>query len=95
MFKHMKIGVRLGLGFAAMIALMVLLTMISQDNMAETQDKLDRIVRIHVVRFGLANGMMDKVQEVALVLRNMLLDKELEKRQADKARIPPLAKQLR
>jgi PAS domain S-box-containing protein len=90
MFKHMKIGVRLGLGFAAMIALMVLLTMISQDNMAETQDKLDRIVRIHVVRFGLANGMMDKVQEVALVLRNMLLDKELEKRQADKARIPPL-----
>lgn len=88
MFKHMTIGIRLGFGFAAMMVLMMLLTMMSQDNMAQMRDKLDKIVRINVVRFDMANGMMDKVQEVAIVLRNMLLDKELAKRQADKARIP-------
>ena len=88
MFKNMKIGALLSVGFAVMIALMVLLTMMSQDNMTEIQDNLDQIVKINVVSFDLANDLMDEVQGVAIFVRNMLLDDDLKKRQADKDMIP-------
>ena len=87
MFKHMKIGVRLGFGFAVLLVFMVLLAVLALDKMNVIQSKLDRIVKVNNVRISLANDMADNVQELSISLRNILLEKEMEKRRDNKERI--------
>ena len=87
MLKNMKIGMRLGLGFAIVLVLMVTVIFVAITNMSKINDNLERIVKINNVRLGLAGTMIDDVREVSIALRNMLLVKDSEKRQEQKKNI--------
>ncbi len=73
MFRNMKIGLRMGLGFAVLLAIMVVLIGVSLHQMTVSHDKLRRIIEINNVRVSLANCMIDDMREVSIDLRNILL----------------------
>src|SRR5512140_3364203 len=76
MFNNLKIGRRLGVGFALIFILMVGLTVYALHNMKTIEEKLERIVKVNNVRQQLAQGMVDVVQEDAIAVRNAFLQKE-------------------
>src|SRR3989339_1066950 len=79
MFKNMKIGLRLALGFCLLIGFMILIIIVSINQMAASHDKLDRIVKINSVCVQSANGMIADVREVSIAMRTALLFKDTEK----------------
>jgi methyl-accepting chemotaxis protein len=77
MFKNMKIGIRMGLGFIFVLALMVAIVLIGLNGMTNIEKKLDRIVKVNNVRAQLANDMMGSVREVSIALRNIFLARDI------------------
>ncbi len=77
MFKNMKIGIRMGLGFIFVLALMVAIVLIGLNDMTNIEEKLDRIVKVNNVRAQLANDMMGSVREVSIALRNIFLVRDI------------------
>lgn len=77
MFKNMKIGLRMGLGFAVVLALMIALIVVGLNQMKVTLAMLDHIVKVNVSRLHAANSMIDDVREVSISLRNTLLLKDI------------------
>lgn len=76
MLNNLKLGMRLGIGFAIILALMAFLTLVADKNMRIVQDKLERIVKVNNVRFQLGNELLDIIQEDAIAVRNVFLQKE-------------------
>ncbi len=88
---NLKIGLRLGLGFGLVLALMITLAAIGLSRMAEIQDKLDDITSDDMVKVNLVREMREQVQTTAIAVRNIMLlsDEEgiaAEKQRLDKAR---------
>jgi len=81
MFKNMKIAMRLGLANGMLLLFLAGLIWVSIANMAKIQLNLERIVTINNVRIELGNDMNDNISEVSINLRNILIDKKMEKRQ--------------
>ena len=77
MFKNMKIGIRMGLGFIFVLALMVAIVLIGLNDMTNIEEKLDRIVKVNNVRAQLANDMMGSVREVSIAIRNIFLVRDI------------------
>jgi methyl-accepting chemotaxis protein len=75
MFKNIKIGFRLALGFSLVIAFMIVLIIIGLRQMKADHDNLERIAKEVNVRVRLANEMIDEAREVALSIRGLLLRK--------------------
>jgi methyl-accepting chemotaxis protein len=71
----MKIGLRMGLGFAVLLAIMVVLIGVSLHQMTVGRDKLQRIVEINNVRVDLAQHMLDDARDSALSIRAIVLEK--------------------
>ncbi len=80
-FQNLKIASKLILGFALVLTLMVVLIWIGIANMKGIQGKLDRIVKVNNVRYSLVVKMAVDINEVSIQLRNMILDRNQEKRQ--------------
>ena len=76
MFKDMKIGMRLGLGFAFMFVLMAGLTFFGLNNMKTIEENIERILKVNNFRQQLANEMVDIVREDAIAMRNVFLQKD-------------------
>lgn len=87
MLKNLKIGLRLAVGFAAVIAFMIVAITVGINSMAHIQQNLDRIVKVNNVRASMAGDMGDSVREISIALRNALLVKENDKKQEQKQRI--------
>ena len=83
----MRIGARLGWGFGIVIVLMIALICVGIYCLAGTKQELDRIVNVNNARSNYASEMGDHLREEALIVRNSLLVKEIEKRQEQKKRI--------
>jgi methyl-accepting chemotaxis protein len=81
MFKNMKIAKKMGLANGMLLFFLAGLIWISISSMAKIQDHLERIVHINNVRIELGNEMNDQVSEVAINMRNILIDKRADKRQ--------------
>ncbi len=92
MFKNMKIGLRMGLGFAVILALMAALIVVGLNQMEVTHEKLERIVKVNNVRIHLANRMIDDVREVSISLRNTLLLKDIGNAQETRDKIAAIRK---
>ena len=75
MFRNMKIGLRMGLGFAVLLAIMVVLIGVSLHQMTVSHDKLRRIVEINNVRVNLAYDMVADARESSLFVRTIVLGK--------------------
>ncbi|GFO68277.1 methyl-accepting chemotaxis protein [Geomonas limicola] len=87
MLKNMKIATRLALANGVLLLIMAGLIWVSIANMAQIEANLDRIVTVNNVRIELSNDMADCIREVSINLRNILLDRNVEKRQEYQKRI--------
>jgi len=81
MLKNMKIATRLALANGVLLLIIMGLIWVSIANMAQIEANLDRIVTINNARIEQSNGMTDDIREVSINLRNVLLDRNVEKRQ--------------
>jgi methyl-accepting chemotaxis protein len=79
MFKYMKIGFRLGLSFSIILVFMMIIILVSLNQIKVSQTMLDRIIKTNNVRLQLANNMIDNTREVSINLRNILLLKDSKK----------------
>lgn len=80
--KNLKVGIRLGLGFGAVSVLMIALFFIGINSMGQIQDHLERIVKINNTRMEYSTDISNRVREISISLRNILLVTDFEKRQA-------------
>jgi methyl-accepting chemotaxis protein len=80
MFKNMKIGARLGLGFALVLLLMMGTLGVSALRMAQLNDKLQIIVGDQFPKTVAANSAVDTVIANASLLREAMLTRSSEKR---------------
>ncbi|MGJ7914828.1 methyl-accepting chemotaxis protein [Massilia sp. LXY-6] len=71
--SNMKVGVRLGLGFALVLVLMVILTVVGVVRMAQIQNRLDHVVSVNNVVTRLVIDMRNNVSERVTSLRTLTL----------------------
>jgi len=82
MFKNMKIGFRLGLGFAAVIMLMIGCGVFAIDRLSQLDNMISEIVNDSYPKTIIANDVIDNINIIARCLRNaILLDSVGEVRQ--------------
>jgi methyl-accepting chemotaxis protein len=91
MFKNMKVGMRLGLGFCAVLVLMLGIIYSGVSGLAGQDDKLSKIVNENNVKTALSMTMSENVHIVSRILRNIILvtddaGMQAEKEKLDKAR---------
>ena len=73
MFRNMKVGSRLALGFSLVLVFMVVIIAVSLRQAQVSHEKLQRIVKINNVRVQLANSMIDDARETSITVRDILL----------------------
>jgi methyl-accepting chemotaxis protein len=73
MFANMKIGLRLTLGFAIVLALMALLAFTGINGMSAVEDRLDEIVSDNMLKVRLNNDMSESVHIVTRITRTIIL----------------------
>jgi len=71
--KNMKIGVRLSLGFAAIVALLVVIASVGVTQLSVLNADTELIVKDRVVKVAMANEIESQVNIIARALRNVLL----------------------
>src|SRR5438067_11437078 len=70
---NMKVGMRLGLGFALVLVLLVIVTVVGILRMAQIQDRLDHVVSVNNVVTRLVVDMRNNVTERVTSLRTLTL----------------------
>jgi len=70
---NMKVGVRLGLGFALVLVLLVVVTVVGILRMAQIQNRLDHVVSVNNVVTRLVVDMRNNVSERVTSLRTLTL----------------------
>ncbi|KAF0215074.1 MAG: methyl-accepting chemotaxis [Geobacteraceae bacterium] len=79
MFKNMKIGLRLGVGFGVVVTLMIVMGIFATTRLAELNKEIDRVVNDRWPKTVLANDINDNINVVARALRNtIILDDQSE-----------------
>ena len=92
MFANMKLGVRLGLGFAVVVALLIISTVIGFTGLKDSAAGANRLVNEDYPKTVQANAIIDAVNVVARSARNALLTKEHEIALKELDRIPEQSK---
>lgn len=95
MFKNMKIGVRLGLGFALVVILMVIIAFIGITRLGALNDNIDNLVNDKYPKTVLANGIRVELNVQARSVRNILLLKDQTAIDKQMERIAESRKQLK
>ncbi|KAB2969479.1 methyl-accepting chemotaxis protein [Zoogloea sp.] len=85
MFNNLKIGVRLGLGFAFVLLMLAIISVLSITRIAELDTGIDDIVEGRLPKILLSNELVENTHIVGRAARNMIMttDKKLEKEQLD------------
>lgn len=73
----MKVGTRLGAGFAMLLLLLTVLALVALNRMAKLQDNIEQIENHNFVKIELANTMRDAVRYQAVALRDVVLQEDL------------------
>ena len=86
MFKNLKIGARLGIAFAVILAMMAVLAYVGITRMAAIKANLDIVVNENNVKTQLANDMRGQINIIARSVRNVALITEDEgmKKESDR-----------
>jgi methyl-accepting chemotaxis protein len=87
MFKNMKIGMRLGLGFAVVLLLMVVLIYEGLGGMNAQNEKMDKILNENNVKTALCNTMAENIHIVTRVIRSLILVNDSASQQGEKEKI--------
>ncbi|MFM2119145.1 MAG: hypothetical protein RL722_613 [Pseudomonadota bacterium] len=73
MFKNLKIGLRLGLGFALALMVLALIAVVGVLRIAELQDDVHGLVKDKMVKTRQANDIIDNINQVGRSHRNILI----------------------
>ncbi len=87
MLANLKVGTRLGLGFASVIGLMLVLTILSFTRMTQIKENLDKIAEHHMAAISNVSEMREAAQTIAIVVRNIVLLSDVESIAAESKRI--------
>ncbi|MBY0577407.1 MAG: MCP four helix bundle domain-containing protein, partial [Gallionellaceae bacterium] len=79
----MTVGKRLGLGFGAVIALLVVIALIGIFNMRSLQGEISDMVHDKFPKTVWANSMIDGINQIARSMRNALLESDKDKIQKE------------
>ena len=91
----MKVGTRLGLGFGAVIVLLIIVALLGITNMRGIQAQLDDIVNDEFPKTVQANNVIDAVNGIGIFMRDSLLVTGQENIQKELNGIPPLRKTIK
>ncbi len=92
MFKNLKLGVRLSIGFGVVVTLMLLIGLIGVSRVSTLDAAIDTLVKDRFTKTVQANTAIDQVNVVARALRNALLLDDPAKVQRELERIPAARK---
>ena len=87
MFKNMKVGVRLGLGFGIVLLMLIAVIFVGITRMSESNDRLDSIVSDNNVKIRLATEMRATIRNNATTIRNVVLLEDAADMQTEVKRI--------
>ena len=88
MFKNLKIGMRLGIGFAFALTMMALIAGIGITRMAALNTEIDRMATDRFPKTVQANDIIGSINVMARAMRNILLVHDAETVRKETARIP-------
>ncbi len=84
MFKNLKIGVRLGIGFGLVLLLLATISAVSITRLASLSSELDKVVNDRFPKTVQANNIIDAINAIARHLRNAyIFSGEEQKRSLD------------
>ena len=85
MFKNMKIGVKLGIGFAFVTALLIVIAAVSVMRLSELSASTKIIVEDRMPMIAMSNEVISNTLEIGRSVRNLILtsNKDMEKEQLD------------
>ena len=87
MFKNLKIGVRLAIGFGLVVALMIALGVVGILRVAELNGKIDYLTNDLYPKSLRTNAIINAINEDARSVRNIILLDNEQERNTQKARI--------
>ena len=87
MFKNMKIGMRLGLSFGLILAMLAAVGTYAILHIAELSASIELVVKDRMVKTRQANVLIDNANLAARSIRNMLLLEDPAKIAEEKARV--------
>ncbi|MDP2257166.1 MAG: MCP four helix bundle domain-containing protein, partial [Polaromonas sp.] len=87
MFKNMKIGMRLSLGFGLVLLMLVAVILIGITRMSEINDRLDGIVNDNNVKMDLSQEMRGAIRNIGTAVRNVVLLEDAADMQTEVKRI--------
>jgi len=88
--SRMTVSMRLGLGFGAIIALMLILVLVGVQRVSFIDQTLTRTVEVNGERMGHAIDMRGSVHDTAIELRDVVLSRNAEERNQNLAEIRSL-----
>ncbi|MHB0927218.1 MAG: methyl-accepting chemotaxis protein [Gallionellaceae bacterium] len=91
----MKVGTRLGLGFGAVIVLLIIVAFLGITNMRGIQAQLDDIVNDEFPKTVQANNVIDAVNGIGIFMRDSLLVTGQENIQKELGNVPSLRKNIK
>jgi methyl-accepting chemotaxis protein len=74
----LKIGTRLGTGFAILLALMIVIMLVGMIGMRNIRENMDQIVKINNQSLIASNEMGNALRDIGIALRTMFLSKDVE-----------------
>jgi methyl-accepting chemotaxis protein len=86
-FPILKVGTRLGLGFALLLLLLTVITVIGIGYMAQIQQRLNHVIHVNNAETKLVLEMRSTLSDRLISLRNMALTNEAALGEAEEARI--------
>jgi len=87
MFKNMKVGVKLGLGFGVVLLMMGVIAAMGMLGMKHSNAQLEDIVGDNMHKMELVGTMSDSVHIVSRILRTLVLLDEVEAMKVEKAKL--------
>ena len=73
MFKNMKIGLRLGLGFGLVGILLLIIAALAISRLSQQNDTLNLVVNDRYMKMGMVTDIKGETTAIAIALRNMML----------------------
>lgn len=78
MFKNLKIGVKLGASFAAVLLILVVISTVSLMSLSGMNSEVDNMVNDKYPKTVWANNVIDNINQIARSMRNTLLMKDVK-----------------
>jgi len=89
---HLKIGTRLWTGFGILLVLLLALTAVAANRMANVDQHLVKIVEMDAPKLRLAIGLRDAVRDQATAIRDVVLQDDLSFKKSELKRIKDVSK---